>query len=68
MNRTMARLAAGASAVAAFGLLGAGAAAADDTPFWLLPGVDTGGLVGPIANLPTEALQPVYSLITLITG
>ncbi|OLT48952.1 hypothetical protein BJF85_10825 [Saccharomonospora sp. CUA-673] len=68
MKRITARVATTAAAVAGFGVIGAGVASAEEAPYWLLPGVDAGALVGPIANLPAEALAPVYSLISLITG
>ncbi|MFO7193965.1 hypothetical protein [Thermocrispum sp.] len=56
--------------VAVLGLLGLshGVAGAAELPVWVLPGVDVGGVVGPISQLPTQALAPVYQVITLIAG
>lgn len=72
MRRTVARaLVTGAVATVALALTGGAASAATadgDVPVWLLPGVDVGGLVSPVIDLPAQGLAPVYDLITLLTG
>lgn len=37
-----------------------------DAPIWALPGLDLGGLLGPVRQ-PLELLAPVYGLITLVS-
>ena len=72
MSRTVARtLVAGVVATAALALTGGAASAAEqdgDVPVWLVPGVDLGGLVSPVIDLPAQGLAPVYDLITLVAG
>lgn len=45
--------------------LGTGGAAFADAPVWALPGVDLGGLLGPVTGVP-GALAPVFDLLKLI--
>jgi hypothetical protein len=68
MRRSLGRAAVLGAAVA--GLLGlcGGIASADDTPVWILPGHDAGAVIGPAAQLPEQALAPVFEVMTLITG
>jgi len=57
----------GATVIGLFGLSG-GIAGAAETPVWVLPGVDGEALIGPISQLPTQALAPVYDVLTLLAG
>lgn len=59
-----------AAAAVLLGLSGGVASAApvvQDTPIWALPGLDVGGLLGPLVGAPTELLAPIYCLITLVS-
>ncbi|GAB3573071.1 hypothetical protein GCM10027445_31690 [Amycolatopsis endophytica] len=60
-------LAGGAIAVAALGL-GGGVASAAETPIWLVPGADLGSVLDPAVQLPTTALAPVFELLTFLAG
>lgn len=40
----------------------------DGTSVWLLPGVDVGALLGPLAQLPGTALQPVATALDALGG
>lgn len=64
-----------AAAVALSGLAG-GIASADTLPglptggdpaVWLVPGVDLGGLLSPVVPVPTDALAPIFGIITQIS-
>lgn len=57
-----------AAAVVLTGVAGgvADAATLSDAPIWALPGLDVGGLLGPVGQ-PLELLAPVYDLITLVS-
>ncbi|HVV08874.1 hypothetical protein [Amycolatopsis sp.] len=68
MRRVVSRaLVAGAVGAAVFAL-GSGIASADETPIWLVPGVDAGSVLDPTIGLPTAALAPVDSLLTFLAG
>ncbi|HWD02538.1 MAG TPA: hypothetical protein VG674_08820 [Amycolatopsis sp.] len=57
------------AAAAAFTALGTGAAdAAPAGPpaIWAVPGVDLGGVLGPLGQ-PVDLLAPVYGLITTVS-
>jgi hypothetical protein len=59
-----------ATASVLLGLAGGVASAApvvQDTPIWALPGLDVGGLLGPLVQAPTELLAPIYGILTLIS-
>ncbi|MBW4717079.1 hypothetical protein [Saccharothrix obliqua] len=53
-------------AVLALCLAASGVASAD-TPVWVLPGVDLGGVLGPTTGVP-GGLAPVFDLVKLIGG
>ncbi|CAM05091.1 hypothetical protein A8924_6251 [Saccharopolyspora erythraea NRRL 2338] len=63
MRKPIARLLAGAAAGVALTCLSGGVAHAETTPVWLLPGVDAGAVLGPTAELPAQALRPVFDAI-----
>lgn len=48
--------------------LGAGVASADETPIWVVPGVDLGSVLDPTVGLPAGALGPVDSVLTYLAG
>ncbi|RZQ64153.1 hypothetical protein [Amycolatopsis suaedae] len=66
MKRMSARVLVAGAALAVLSLVTGGVAGAAETPVWVLPGVDLGGLLGPVAGLPADALAPVYGLLTLL--
>ncbi|WP_026360392.1 hypothetical protein [Amycolatopsis nigrescens] len=74
MKRTVSRVLVSVAAAAAFSGIAGGVAdaapapAAQETPIWLLPGVDLGGLLEPTVNLPAQLLAPVFDVITFIAG
>jgi hypothetical protein len=57
-------LVAGAVGVTVLGLGGGVANAADNTPIWVVPGLDGSSLLDPTIGLPTAALAPIDSLLT----
>jgi hypothetical protein len=62
-------LVAGAVGAAVLGLGGGVANAADNnTPIWVVPGLDAGSLLDPTVGLPTAALAPIDSLLTFFAG
>ncbi|QUH00937.1 hypothetical protein HUO13_08990 [Saccharopolyspora erythraea] len=63
MRKPIARLLAGTAAGVALTCLSGGVAQAETTPVWLLPGVDAGAVLGPTAELPAQALRPVFDAI-----
>ncbi|SDH76931.1 hypothetical protein SAMN05192558_10343 [Actinokineospora alba] len=68
--KTVSRVLATGFAVATLSLTAAGVAGAaeqtpQNTPIWLIPGVDLGPLLDPTTGLP-EALAPVFGLLSLI--
>ncbi|MEU5692454.1 hypothetical protein [Actinosynnema sp. NPDC020468] len=65
MNKITRVLAVGA-VVGVLGLATGGVALAD-TPIWVLPGVDLGGVLGPTTGVP-GGLAPVFDLLKLIGG
>jgi hypothetical protein len=55
------------AATAFTGLAGGVASAAPaDSPVWLVPGVDLGGVLGPLGQ-PVLLLAPVFGLITAVS-
>ena len=57
--------AAAALTLSATGVASASESAAQDTPIWLVPGVDLGSLLGSTTSVP-GALAPVFGLLTLL--
>ncbi|MEW2500875.1 hypothetical protein AB0878_10370 [Amycolatopsis sp. NPDC047767] len=53
------------TAAAVFTALGAGVADADPA-VWALPGVDLGGVLGPVGQ-PVALLAPAFGLITIVS-
>ena len=77
MPRMLSRALAGGAAALVLTVTGAPLATAaeaspsptsDGTSVWLLPGVDVGALVGPLAQLPGTALQPIASALGALGG
>ncbi|MFC4003246.1 hypothetical protein ACFS2C_15725 [Prauserella oleivorans] len=70
MRTTLARVATIVATAAASLAAASGVAAAEpqDPATWLLPGVDAGALLGPTVGLPTDALAPLYGVLTLLAG
>ena len=68
MKRLAARVLLPVVTAAAFTGLAAGVASADpaDGSVWLVPGVDLGGVLGPIGQ-PVDLLAPVFDLITAVS-
>lgn len=68
--KTVSRVLTTGFAVATLSLTATGVASAaeqtsQNTPIWLIPGVDLGPVLGPTTGLP-EALAPVFGLLSLI--
>jgi hypothetical protein len=77
MKRIAARVLLPLAAAGALSGLAGGIASADTLPglpaaggdpaVWLVPGVDLGGLLGPAVPVPTDALAPIFGIITPIS-
>jgi hypothetical protein len=61
-------LVAGAVGAVALGLGGGVAGAAEETPIWVVPGVDAGSLLAPTVSLPTSALSGLDGLLGFLAG
>jgi hypothetical protein len=68
MKRLAARVLLPLVAATAFTGLAAGVASAGPTDgsVWLVPGVDLGGVLGPLGR-PVDLLAPVFDLITAVS-
>ena len=63
MKKQFARAVVVATAGVALASLTGGVAQAEPTPVYVLPGVDAGALLGPTAQVPQQALQPVFGAL-----
>lgn len=76
MATMIARTCAAGTAALALALLGGGvASAADQAPqpspspsVWVVPGLDTGALLGLTTQVPAQALAPVDGVLTALGG